>query len=68
MHKPTILFTGAKSSLKDLKVGNVKKTSIFFVPSEKCDNFLQKGFLFRVMLSLTDIWHMLEFCVSPNSI
>ena len=55
MHKQTMLFSGVKSSPKDLKVGNVQKTSKFSVLSEKSEEFLAKDFFLRVILLLTDI-------------
>ena len=47
MHQQTMLFTGDKSSPKDLKVGNVQKTSKFSVPSIKSDEFPVKDFSFQ---------------------
>ena len=56
MCKQTMLFSGDKSSPKDLKVGNVvHKTSTFSVLSVKCGEFLAKDFFLRVILLLTHI-------------
>ena len=56
MYKQTMLFSGDKSSPKDLKVGNVvQKTLTFSVLSLKCEEFLAKDFFLRVILLLTDI-------------
>ena len=56
MYKQTMLFSGDKSSPKDLKVGNVvQKTLKFSVVSVKSEEFLAKDFFLRVILLLTDI-------------
>ena len=56
MYKQTMLFSGDKSSPKDLRVGNVvQKNSTFSVLSVKCEEFLAKDFFLRAILLLTDI-------------